>query len=150
MNTPLYFEDYIIEHFHIFPYELDETELKDSNKKTFLEDVEFAVEVGIKKNVKDSRLRMGLLQIEIIDKKEKKGFPYYIKIDMKGIFQISDTITEENEIEKMILYNGINILLGIARTHISDITSHYRHGQYLLPPLDLINLYKNSVTINNE
>lgn len=66
---------------------------------------------------------------------------YRIRLLVSGYFHFSEG-TDEGQINRLILPNGLSILYGIARNTISQSTGVSRFGRFLLPSVNLIEVIK--------
>lgn len=78
-------------------------------------------------------------------RKLSKANPYYISIKLTGLFRFIKK-TDENIIAKMINYNGLSILYGIARGIAAQATANCMYGKYVLPTINFIELIKRQST----
>jgi preprotein translocase subunit SecB len=76
--------------------------------------------------------------------KGKKAFsisPYYVFLDITGYFTFQEN-TAPNTMDKMIAFNGPAILYGVARGVVAQVTGNGRHGKYVLPTINFVELLK--------
>ncbi len=77
----------------------------------------------------------------LVDVNQKDEFfrnaPYRVHLLVTGYFHFPEG-TDEDNINKLILPNGLSILYGIARNTVSQSTGVARFGRFLLPSINLI------------
>lgn len=67
---------------------------------------------------------------------------YRIHLELTGYFHFPEG-TDEKDINRLVLPNGLSILYGIARSTISQSTGVARFGRFLLPSVNLFEVIKN-------
>jgi len=67
--------------------------------------------------------------------------PYRIRIRLVGWFGFSKGIPEET-MNHMANLNGSSILFGLARGLVAQVTGTGRHGGYLLPTVNFVEMFK--------
>lgn len=67
--------------------------------------------------------------------------PYAINIKVVGFFSFQEPMSNE-AMQRMASMNGANILLGIARGIVAQVTGTGQFGKYLLPPVNLVEMFK--------
>lgn len=82
------------------------------------------------------------MTIGILRKEEMKiSTPYRIVVTISGHYHFRNE-TDEQTIKKMLAPNGLAILYGIARATVAQATACGRHGKFLLPTVDLIEIIR--------
>ena len=85
------------------------------------------------------------MTIGILSKKdEPNSAPYRIVVTLSGQYQFRKE-TDEQTIRKMLAPNGLAILYGIARATVAQATACGRHGKFLLPTVDLIEILRTKI-----
>jgi len=70
-----------------------------------------------------------------------KRMGYAIDSEILGIFRFPESIAEE-EMQKIIRFNGTVILYGILRGEIAAITGSFPGGKFNLPTVNMVNIVK--------
>ncbi len=79
--------------------------------------------------------------------RESKFYPYNIAIKGRGHFVFKDK--PETDIAARILnVNGASILYGLLRGQITQITAQSVRGQFILPPLNFVEMFDSRKTTN--
>ena len=82
----------------------------------------------------------------LVDVNQREEFfrqsAYRIHLEVTGYFHFPEG-TDEKDINRIVLPNGLSILYGIARSTISQSTGVARFGRFLLPSINLIEVIKN-------
>ena len=100
------------------------------------------VDFDIKQNNDNPLLFMITLFIELNNsKKALSSAEYKIKFDITGYFSFSEGTPEET-VDKMIAPSGLSILYGVARGVLAQITGNFKHGKFILPTLNFIEIIK--------
>lgn len=127
---------------NIYEYFLEETIIRcnpDYKKREKEKSGEINITFDIKRKEQEP-LFMISMRIEL--NKNKKVFdqsPYYIFLNINGFFRFPRG-TPEDIINKMIGLNGPAILYGVARGLTSQITANGRHGKFILPAINFVEL----------
>lgn len=70
--------------------------------------------------------------------------PYSIVIRIVGLFSFPpDANIPFEQMDKLVSLNGSGILLGLARGLVAQATGIGQHGKYLIPPVNLVELWEN-------
>lgn len=75
--------------------------------------------------------------------------PYKGRIIGRGFFRITEEL-DEDAVARYVLVNGSAILLGLLRAHVAQTTALARWGQFLIPPVNLIEAFKNKAAPSGE
>lgn len=67
--------------------------------------------------------------------------PYYISMKISGVFMFIKG-TDEKTIAKMIHFNGLPILYGVARGIVAQTTANCLYGKYILPTVNFVEIIK--------
>lgn len=90
------------------------------------------------------------MTIGILRKKDENiSAPYRIVVTLSGQYQFRKE-TDEQTIHKMLAPNGLAILYGIARTTVAQATACGRHGKFLLPTVDLIEIIRAKINTHSD
>ena len=77
-----------------------------------------------------------VLSLSLTPDDDGPGFPYSIEMIVEGHFSIAPNWPEDEK-EKLVITNGGAILISAAREQIANLTGRSKHGQFLLPAVDL-------------
>ena len=69
---------------------------------------------------------------------------YNILLKIHGFFSFKPDI-DEKTIERMISFNGLAILYGVARGVVAQVTANGPHGKYILPAVDFVAVIKSQL-----
>lgn len=70
--------------------------------------------------------------------------PYTISIKLIGLFSFpSEPKLSFDQMDKLVSLNGSSILLGLARGLVAQATGVGQFGKYLLPPINLVEMWEN-------
>jgi preprotein translocase subunit SecB len=73
----------------------------------------------------------------------KKPLPgYKVLVEGVGIFILTNNSIQEKEQENLKFYSTVSILIGYLRNSISGSTASAPFGPYLLPPIDINDLFR--------
>lgn len=75
----------------------------------------------------------------VIDNKGGKLAPYNIDIQIEGLFEINEIVSEE-KLEKVLLANGLGILYGAIREQVLALTTRSLYGKLLLPTVNFLDV----------
>jgi len=75
--------------------------------------------------------------------------PYKGRIVGRGFFRITEEL-DEAAIARYVLLNGSAILLGLLRAHVAQTTALGRWGQFLIPPVNLVEAFQNAAVLARE
>lgn len=82
-----------------------------------------------------------LLLVKINDDADMRKPGYSIVVTMEGVFRVQDEISEEDYLN-LKLISAMPMMISNLRASLSDITSKFPAGEYLLPSIDLADLMK--------
>ena len=124
-------------------YQIKEVILKQNDKFTNDKD-EIDIDFDLKHitHISDNRMKIEL-EIIIFDNAEEKNYPFYMKTVLEGSFAI-----EGEDIEKFEI-NGISLLYPYVRAIISTYTANSNIPTLILPPINVIEYYKNRKELEN-
>jgi len=74
----------------------------------------------------------------------KLSAPYRIVVTLSGHYRFRKE-TDEQTIKRMLAPNGLAILYGIARATVAQATACGRHGKFLLPTVDLVEIIHSKI-----
>jgi preprotein translocase subunit SecB len=74
----------------------------------------------------------------------KLSTPYRIVVTLSGHYCFRKE-TDEQTIKRMLAPNGLAILYGIARATVAQATACGRHGKFLLPTVDLVEIIRSKI-----
>ena len=69
-----------------------------------------------------------------------KSFPYMVKIAARGAFLLDGSL-EQEEADRLLLFNGSAILLGLMRAQVAQATALCEYGAVWIPTLNLVDLF---------
>lgn len=75
--------------------------------------------------------------------------PYKGRIIGRGFFRITEEL-DEAATARYVLLNGSAILLGLLRGHVAQSTALGRWGQFLIPPVNLVEAFENTAVLARE
>jgi len=81
------------------------------------------------------------VQVKPTAKKERDFFPYYVAIKGRAFLSFQAEVAHEDA-EHILRLNGASILFGLLRAQVAQITAQGEHGQFLLPPMNFVELEK--------
>lgn len=89
---------------------------------------------------KDSKNRYKLKLWFTLDATKKDSFPYFIHLELMGIFEHEPVKTEPeaNQFVQFVTLSGLAILYGVMRSLVSEITSQCYHGRFILPTVNFV------------
>lgn len=104
-------------------------------------------EVGIAPHRKDAtKYRLTLdVQVKPNPKKERDFFAYHVAIKGRAFFTFSAEVPRVDA-EHTLRLNGASILYGLLRAQVAQITAQGEHGQFLLPPMNFVELEKGATS----
>jgi preprotein translocase subunit SecB len=137
MHALLELDEYFVDKFF---FEANESyDGKDGHEANF--DVDFAV----------ARSSDGQPRFEVrlfVEVNNKEDFfskaPYRMDLCVTGYFHFPEG-TDENDINKLIVPNGLSILYGVARGLVSQQTGVGRFGRFILPSMNFIKLIQEKI-----
>lgn len=81
----------------------------------------------------------------------KKALPgYKLLVEGFGIFRLGEDSLSEQQKYNLIFYSTVSILIGYLRNSLSGITASAPFGPYLLPPIDMQELFKSKQSQNEN
>ena len=134
MQALLNIDDYVVEDFDIATNEDYKRPQKDEASG-------MAISFDIKRKGKEP-LFMLTLKVDL-NKSERSAScgPYRLSLRISGFFSFTESVDEET-MHRMIGLNGISILYGLARGAVAQFTATCRHGKFLLPSVNFVELLK--------
>src|SRR5690625_2455599 len=87
----------------------------------------------------DNTMLVSLI-ISVFEDAEENNYPFSLKINMTGIFELDDI--HESERESFAEVNAVAILFPYIRSLISTITANVNVPSLILPPINVVNLIK--------
>lgn len=75
------------------------------------------------------------------EKAEDSRYPYAFDMKITGYFSFAPE-TDKETMHRMIGPNGLSMLYGVARGLMAQITANGRHGKFLLPSVNFIEILK--------
>ncbi|MBU1356808.1 MAG: protein-export chaperone SecB [Candidatus Edwardsbacteria bacterium] len=74
------------------------------------------------------------------DAPTKVPFPYFIHLELMGIFEHTPLIKTDNakQYVQAVTLSGLAILYGVMRSLVSDITSQCYQGRFILPTINFV------------
>jgi preprotein translocase subunit SecB len=85
-----------------------------------------------------------MISMKLEVNKAKRAFevsPYHVFLDIAGYFSFQEG-TDQDTMDKMIGFNGPAVLYGVARGIVSQMTANCRHGKFVLPTVNFVELLK--------
>jgi len=134
MQPPLELQDYWIEEL-IVQANPEYAEQKASPQ--ILPEIDFDISKAPRQKKFLICMTIGILR----GKDMKISAPYRIIVTISGHYYFRKE-TDEQTIRKMLAPNGLAILYGIARATVAQATACGRHGKFLLPTVDLIEIIR--------
>ena len=115
----------------------------DHFKRTEIGTCGIHVDFDIKRN-KDNPLDFLISMLIELNKKDEdfELAEYRILLNITGIYSFAEG-TDDATINNMIAPSGLSILYGVARGVLSQITGNCRHGKFILPTLNFMEIIKN-------
>jgi preprotein translocase subunit SecB len=110
---------------------------------------DIAVSFDLKRKGREPQFMISMT-IEV--NKAKKAFPlgpYYVLLNLGGIFSFPEG-TEEATMMRMLGVNGTSILYGVARGVVGQATATCRHGKFVLPTVNFVELIKKQAKKKNK
>jgi len=71
-----------------------------------------------------------------------RGVPYEFRIQVSGVFTVSDDVKDEAARYRLVHLNGPAMLYGIARSAIGTVTAMGHKTKYILPSINIIDVWK--------
>lgn len=108
------------------------------------EEKNVSVKFNLSRNVEylddeDNTMLVSLI-ISVFEDAEENNYPFSLKINMTGIFELDDI--HESERESFAEVNAVAILFPYIRSLISTITANVNVPPLILPPINVVNLIK--------
>jgi preprotein translocase subunit SecB len=72
---------------------------------------------------------------------EDPGYPYTFSVKISGYFSFAPEADKET-MNRMIGPNGLSMLYGVARGLVAQITANGRHGKFVMPSMNFIEIIK--------
>lgn len=141
MTTPLQLDDYCIDRFEV-------TALAGFKAKRDAIKVEVDVTPQHMTKIDDPHSHQIVLDVKF--KPSGSGLaPYKGRIIGRGFFRITEEL-DEDAVARYVLLNGSAILLGLLRAHVAQSTALGRWGQFLIPPVNLVEAFENAAVLARE
>lgn len=98
--------------------------------------------IQVAQHNKDPRKYLLVLEILVHPTKgrEAKFYPYNIAIKGRGHFFFKEEAGDD--VHRALNVNGAAILYGLLRAQVAQITAQAVRGQFLLPPLNFVEMYE--------
>lgn len=131
VNSGLRFIDYIVNDI-------------DYRTNQYFEEQNVSVKFNLSRNVEylddeDNTMLVSLI-VSVFEDAEENNYPFSLKINMTGIFELDDI--HESERESFAEVNAVAILFPYIRSLISTITANVNVPPLILPPINVVNLIK--------
>ena len=130
-----------LEHFAVLQshYEFEQPKRNSRNlQKLFSSyeiDIEFAHHEDDEDNTNKVFVKIGINQA-------KKTIPgYKLLVEGIGVFRLEEEGLSEQEISNLKFYSSVSILIGYLRSSLTGLTASAPLGSYLLPPIDMADLF---------
>lgn len=131
------FEKYIIKS---IDFKLNPTYIPDPDESEI--EIDIALNHKLAMDPNESKAELSLL-CELSKEYEADNRPFYISIEIVGIF-LYDTDIDSEDQKQLLLINGSAILFPYLRATISMITMLSSIPTFVLPTINIVNLIKNS------
>lgn len=115
----------------------------ESKKKTAFVDLPVDIDFKIDTHVKNkSKISITIsLNSDTADAEVKARYTYSIVarsfFTLKGISKLP-----EDKVQQYIFYSALPIAINMVRSFLCNLSLSYPHGQYLLPSIDLVDLFE--------
>lgn len=139
-----------LKHFAIlqshYEFQQQKGNLRNVNKlfSSYEVDIEFAHHDDKEENVFEVFVKIGI-------NNAKKRLPgYKLLVEGMGVFKIEDPDLSQEDFSNLKYYSSVSILIGYLRNSLTSLTASAPLGPYLLPPIDMPDLFAKKSDNNEE
>lgn len=121
-------------------YEFEQPKRKPKDIQKLIDSYEIDVDFAHHEDDGDGTIKVF---VKIGINQVKKTIPgYKLLVEGFGIFRLGEEGLSEQQINNLKYYSTVSILIGYLRNSLSGITASAPFGPYLLPPIDMQELFK--------
>ena len=95
-------------------------------------------------SVDDPSRHQLVLDVSFRSPKGAPVLPYDFRVRGRAFFHLSGNL-EPDQAASLVVLNGSAILLGLLRAQVAQVTAQGPHGAFLIPPLNLVEAFAESV-----
>lgn len=136
-HSPIKMENFAVLQMH---YDFEQPKRKPRDIQKLIDSYEIDIDFAHHEDDGDGTIKVF---VKIGINKAKKTLPgYKLLVEGFGIFRLEEQGLSEQQKNNLKYYSTISILIGYLRNSLSGITASAPFGPYLLPPVDMPELFK--------
>lgn len=129
-----------LEHFAVLQSHYDFTQPKRNPKDTLKLFQSYEIDIDFAHHFEEDGLIRVFVKIGI--NQSNNEIPgYKLFVEGVGFFRITDNSLNENDLNSLQYYSTVNMIIGYLRNTLTSLTSSSPMGPYLLPSIDLNDLF---------